>query len=184
MKSSHFGQQRKVCTKCGEMLDSSLNMRKHNEICGKSVNSETTQEKSKVVCKHWRRGRCDRGSQCNFSHVGRQDAARPGIQSTKPTVTCRNGPTCSYLARGRCHFDHHTNNRHKEGEREIRRPNKASRQSDQGRMQQSDRLPCKFGADCDRVLNCPFLHSLQDFPQYNRNQGFRATKRGKNNGNQ
>ena len=196
MKSSHFGHQRNVCTKCGEILSTDTNMKHHSKSCGKSGDSETTQEKSRAVCKHWRRGRCDRGSQCKFSHVGRQDAAPPSTQSTKNTVTCRNGPSCSYLARGRCHFDHHTGNRHNEGEEDVMRTNRTRRQPDQGRegqssaragqgrRQQSERLPCKFGADCDRVPNCPFLHSLRDFPQYDKSHGFRATKRGRNNGNQ
>ena len=116
MKNSHFGNQRKVCTKCAEMLNIKINMKKHNELCGKNDDSGTHQEKSKVVCKHWRRGRCDRGNQCNFSHVGRQDTQSPVSQSTKSTVKCRNGLKCSFLARGRCNFGHHTENKHKKEE--------------------------------------------------------------------
>ena len=77
MKKSHFGNQRTVCTKCSEIL-SNEEVKRHMDMCGKSVASiERTQEKSMEVCRHWRRGRCDRGSGCNFSHVGRQDAPRP-----------------------------------------------------------------------------------------------------------
>ena len=76
MKSSHFGTQRKVCTKCSsEILNANTSMKKHNETCGKGASkTHKTQEKSLEMCKHWRRGKCDRGSQCNFSHVGHQDA--------------------------------------------------------------------------------------------------------------
>ena len=165
MKSSHFGTQRKVCTKCGEMLNININIKKHNDVCGKSVESDMIETKSKIVCKHWRRGRCDRGSKCNFSHVGQQDTPRPGNKSTKSKVTCRNGPSCSFLARGKCNFEHHINNRHQEQEQQIRRPIQTNRHHDQVMGKQSDRLPCKFGAECDRVPNCPFIHSLVDFPQ-------------------
>ena len=57
MKSSHFGHQRNVCTKCGEILSTDTNMKNHSKSCGKSGDSETTQEKSRAVCRHWRRGR-------------------------------------------------------------------------------------------------------------------------------
>ena len=65
-------------------------MKKNNDICGKSGDSHTTQEKSKVVCKHLRMG-----DQFNFSHVGQQDYLGSWNQSKKSIVAGRNGPVCS-----------------------------------------------------------------------------------------
>ena len=69
MKKAHYGNQRTVCKKCAEVL-SNNQMKSHMEMCGKDFSgSEGTQERSLEVCKHWRRGRCDWGSSCNFSHI-------------------------------------------------------------------------------------------------------------------
>ena len=86
MKTSHFGSQRSVCQKCGEIIDLNEGTKKHMEKCssGKSNRvGENIREKSKEVCKHWRRCRCNRGIQCNFSHVGRQDSISPNNQATQ-----------------------------------------------------------------------------------------------------
>ena len=170
IKKSHFSHQRTVCTKCDEILKTQ-DVRNHMDMCGKSIVSiERTQERSMEVCRHWRRGRCDRGSRCNFSHVGHQDAPRQERQSTKSASTvCRNGPSCVFLARGSCMFKHNEDKEH-----QTSRPS-------QERRQVAPRAQCKWGGDCTKVPNCPHLHSVQDFPQYSRNQGFRATKRGNNN---
>ena len=141
MKGSHFGNQRKVCTKCGEILSTNTTDKKHNELCGKSADRG---DKSKEVCRHWRKSRCDRGSLCNFSHVGQQYAPRHENKATRNTYQCRNGPSCSFLARGKCHFEHPKENQHQAREQEVRRQNKSRNQPKQGRRQQSDRLPCKL----------------------------------------
>ena len=209
VKNAHFGRQRTVCTKCGEMLDKNEDMNKHIDTCGKEPFEEIP-EKSREVCKHWKKGRCDRGSQCRFSHVGRQEKTSTQHKSTNSAVIdCRNGPFCIYRARGKCNFFHHiakrhnsreqqgtnynvrevqdgrNNNRERQGARHHKRGHQGPREKQgprgQGRRQKDDRAPCRFGRDCDRVLNCPYIHSLEDFPMYNQSQGFRATKRtGKN----
>ena len=167
IKSSHFGNQRSACNKCGEMLSINKHMKRHIESCGKDV------EKSNEVCKHWKRGHCNMGNQCLFSHVGHQNAPREKSNTTQnTTVICRNGPSCSFLARGKCIFKHHNTNNH------YSRP--------QGREQQRQdggRQRCRFGADCDRVINCPNLHSDQDFPQYSKKQGFRKTNQNNSRNN-
>ena len=180
MKSTHFGNQRSVCKKCEEIL-SNNDMKNHIEKCGKSINEAgQLKHKSNIVCKHWRRGQCDRGNNCMFSHVGHQNTIRSENQSTGSTrKACRNGPSCSYLARGRCNFEHHNNKKH-QGVQQARQPTQRG-QFRSHQEQGSGRRQCRFGANCDRVVNCPNLHSTQDFPQYNRNQNFQKTN--KNNRN-
>ena len=179
MKSNHFGNQRSVCQKCEEIL-SNNDLKKHMESCGKSSNEPwQVREKSNIVCKHWRRGHCNMGNECAFSHVGYQNTPRSEnhpIESTRKP--CRNGPSCSYLARGRCNFKHHNNNKHQDVQRAGRstQPFQIRSRQEQG----SRRQQCQFGARCDRVVNCPNLHSTQDFPHYNGNQRFQKTNHNRN----
>ena len=182
MKRAHFGNQRKVCNMCSEILNANDNMKKHNETCGRVSQPIRNKEKSPVVCKHWRRGKCDRGTTCNFSHVGRQDPPRQEYQSTDKTIIpCRNGPSCSFLARSKCDFGHHMTRSHQvEQERRQWQSQGRPRTSHRSRHQE-ERIKCRFGAQCDKVPNCPFLHSMEDFPQYNTSHGFRATRRARNN---
>ena len=73
IKNNHVGRQKNVCTKCGEKLDKNITLKKYMDACGKSAsvsNREVERERSREVCIHWRRGKCDRGLHCNFSHVG------------------------------------------------------------------------------------------------------------------
>ena len=179
MKSNHFGNQRSVCKKCGEIGGARFDMKKHMETCGKSVSDgHQVQEKRKEVCKHWRQGRCDRGTQCMFSHVGQQNTSGHESPSTaKALIPCRNGPSCSFLARGRCNFQHHNEKRHEDNRRRQSTPRI---QSNHSQRQSTGRDFCRFGANCDRVVNCPNVHNMQDFPQYNKNHGFRGTNRSNN----
>ena len=42
---------------------------------------------------------------------------------------------------------------------------RGGRQDDRSRpIIQPDRLPCKFDGRCERIPNCPYIHSLEDFP--------------------
>ena len=178
MKTNHFGHQRSVCPKCGEICGNKGEIKKHMETCTKnSHEGKDKRERNKEVCYHWRRGNCNRGSSCGFSHVGKQDTHRPQAQVAANTP-CRNGPTCTFHSRGRCRFNHQPIRRH-QGEQYRNRD-----KSRQGKRPQAIREECKFGGDCDRVPNCPFLHNLTDFPQYNKSHGFRKTKGAKSNRNQ
>ena len=175
MKNNHYGNQRSVCPKCGEICGTTLNIKKHMETCRKnSTEAKDKRERSKEVCYHWRRGNCNRGSSCGYSHVGKQDTPHAKTQ-VKANTPCRNGPTCTFHARGRCRFGHHEKKTHQRDQE----PNRGS--SRQGRRPQPEREQCKFGRDCDRVPNCPFLHNMADFPQYDKAQGFRRTQRSGNN---
>ena len=183
MQASHFGNQRSVCPKCGDIADNKWNMKKHMESCGRGV--KEGQEKSKEICFHWKRGNCNRGYDCAFSHVGKQDTPRVEKKSTV-SAPCRNGPACYFLARGRCNFEHHKSDRHQEGQfrrTNLGKPNQTRGQTGHGRNQQNVRPQCKFQRDCDRVPNCPDIHNTADFPQYQKFQGFRGTNKSGNNRN-
>ena len=136
--------------------------------------------RSKAVCYHWRRGHCDRGNTCHFSHVGRQNKPSESTSKTTTKVAiCKNGPSCDWLKKGKCSFFHH-----KVG---VQKPWSEQGEVCQGRGQESnnkkqpkkhvtknhnkkhnlvqpDREQCKFDGACERIPNCPFLHSLEDFP--------------------
>ena len=50
MKSSHFGSQRSVCQKCGEIVNTNEGINKHKEKCNRAnAEQEPAREKSKVV---------------------------------------------------------------------------------------------------------------------------------------
>ena len=41
-------------------------------------------------------------------------------------------------------------------------------QEDRRSIIQPDRLPCKFDGRCERIPNCPYIHSMEDFPPLQR----------------
>ena len=172
MKTSHFGNKSSVCPKCGQICNEKWEFKKHIESCGKQF--EEVKENSREVCYHWRRGNCNRGSRCGFSHVGNKDTPRPENKSTRNTrLTCRNGPSCTFLARGKCNFSHHKADQHQNWRGDSRRQNQ---------KQNRDRPMCRDQGECTRVPNCPNIHNMADFPKYTRTQGFQGTnKRGNNN---
>ena len=54
---------------------------------GRSTSREG-KDKSKITCKYWKAGRCKRGSDCEFSHAGKQKPrkatpARSGSRSSR-----------------------------------------------------------------------------------------------------
>ena len=55
------------------------------------------------------------------------------------------------------------------GQQKDRSPQQPSRN-----LIQPDRLKCRFDGRCERIPNCPFLHSLEDFPLL---QGRRTQRR-------
>ena len=165
VKSVHAKNIIPVCTKCGEAGKTREYINKHMKLCGNNADVQIVKEKSRVMCNHWRRGNCTMGSECNFSHVGYQASSSSKDKVTNTArIPCRNGHSCSFLARGRCRFQHHMGGKHQGDQQETRRP------SSQGR-QQSERARCRFGARCDRVINCPYIHSLEDFPMLPKPQG-------------
>ena len=89
-------------------------------------------------------------------------------QSRQQDIKCRNGSGCIFWKHDRCNFLH-------SGPRpqgvDSRRPRRGvdSREQRQGldsrpsRQDDDQTRPCKFGARCDRILSCGFLHLAKDF---------------------
>ena len=211
------------CSECGEMFSSVDAVKKHRE-----EEHQRTAVRSKEVCFHWRRGHCDKGDRCLFSHVGRQGDTAATNRTSTNAPDCSNGSSCLWLSRGVCSYFHprvgvqkpwenrrrsqgglqensgqggrqaarqesrgstaRQDNRGQGGWQEIRvqggRQEKRGqggrqegRSQSQGRLQvnssrqqagrsliQPDRLPCKFDGRCERIPNCPWIHSMENFP--------------------
>ena len=127
----------------------SISMKDHIKTCGRSLGDNGSgREKSQEVCRHWRRGRCDRGTDCNFSHVGHQDTVRPERQRAASAIeACHNGPSCSYLARGKCKYDH------KADRHQSRAPQGARHQ---GRAPHGGNCISANSNECDRPAKTDF----------------------------
>ena len=211
------------CTECGQIFTTEDNINEH------MVNDHKIErEKSRVICKHWRKGNCLKGTSCNFSHVGHQNAV---TNERSRVPACRNGPKCDWLSKGNCSYFHPrvgvqkpwsqprrqdadrsagTQASQQDGARaqsgrqggrqeaargqggrqeagrgwqEAGRGRKGAARGRQeaatGRKEtpigqgsqqsarsliQPDRLPCRFDSRCERIPNCPWIHSMEDFP--------------------
>ena len=193
------------CQVCGKIANSESDLNKHQD-----QEHKMEQVKSRVVCKHYRRGNCFKGDSCGFSHVGKQNKSSSSTNKTNTRVpSCKNGPTCEWLIKGNCSYFHPrvgvqrpwVNKEGQGGRQEATRPSggqgghqggyqEAARPSERqgGRQEtqphkrsqgqhsrartlQPDREQCKFDGRCERIPNCPFIHSLEDFPIF---QGRRA----------
>ena len=188
--------------------------------------------KSRIVCKHWRKGNCLKGDLCGFSHVGKQNHTE-SVTTNKTSTrvpACSNGPSCEWLSKGSCSYFHPrvgvqkpwVNNKTQGGRQQTRtqggrqqtqvqggrqepraqggrlqtgaqedrrqtgteggrRPAGAQGEQWQGRAQggqqqtgaqegqertliQPDRAQCRFDGKCERIPNCPYIHSMEDFP--------------------
>ena len=191
-KPACHGNKEFDCPDCGMIFSSNNVMKKHQD-------DEHKMEpvRSREVCYHWRRGNCLKGNSCRFSHVGRQNHARPITKTTANTRVplCKNGASCDWLAKGSCSYFHPRIGVQKpwnvkgdgQGGRQDRtsrdRQQPSSNQTQRGRrpFSQDNRPDCKFDGRCDKIPNCPDIHSLQVFPVFQgrrnitgmRNQGMR-----------
>ena len=175
------------CPECGELFKTTIGLKKHQDN-----NHKMQQVKSRVVCKHWRKGNCVKGDLCGFSHVGHQGNSRSATTAERSTrvPACKNGPTCEWLQKGSCSYFHPNVGVQKpwvrkdfrlaggqasrqealgqsgrQGGLQNARNNKANQiQQNRQRTVQPDREQCKFDGRCERIPNCPFIHSLEDFP--------------------
>ena len=162
------------------------------------------QVKSRVVCRHWRRGKCFKGDICGFSHAGQQNKSLTTTKKTNTSKTntrvpaCKNGPTCDWLGKGTCSYFQPTigvqrpwvnklggqqeaarssggrQGGHQGGHgRDTRQGTQIhnNKQNNRNQYVQQQREQCKFNGRCERIPNCPFIHSLEDFPIF---QGRRA----------
>ena len=221
------------CTECGQVFATKDSLKEHE-----ANDHKMEHVKSRVVCKHWRKGNCLKGTSCNFSHVGRQNS---NTNDSGRVLACRNGPKCDWLSRGNCSYFHprvgvqkpwpqprrqdadrstgaqgsqqggaRAQSGRQVGRQEDARGRQGDRQEaarDQGGRQeaargrqggrqeaargqggrqeaarsqggwqeaargrsslrtlQPDREQCNFDGRCERIPNCPFIHSLEDFP--------------------
>ena len=85
----HGGKKYFECTECDEIYGSKNAVKKH-----KDKEHPLELERSKEVCYHWRRGHCEKGNRCPYSHVGRQE--NQGTTTNK-VPACSNGPHCEWL---------------------------------------------------------------------------------------
>ena len=170
------------CYECGELFPSSIYLKNHKEDTHKME-----PVRSRVICKHWKKGICNKGDSCGFSHAGHQNINQ--TSSTRRIITklpsCRNGSSCDWLKRGKCNFFHaqardhgdrqerHLQGGQKGGQAQGGRHenrDQGGRQETRGQQsraqggRQPDRDQCKFDGRCERIPNCPYIHSLEDFP--------------------
>ena len=92
------------CTVCERVFKTDNDVKKHvaNE-------HKQNQDKSNIVCRHYRNGNCDRGDRFEYSHVGfvrNSSKSKPTSPTRKKASICRHGDACSWLARGVCGFFH------------------------------------------------------------------------------
>ena len=175
-QNCHGASKKFDCPECGMILESSKDVKTHRD-----VEHEYVPVKSRVVCRHWRRGNCLKGDRCGFSHVGKQSSNEK--ESTSRTTTkvpeCSNGPSCDWLARGCCSYFHPRVGVQKPWVKRDRQDSRSqnnfsSRQekrsgpnADQNKAgKQSNRPTCKYDGRCDRIPNCPDMHYQEDFPQF------------------
>ena len=134
---------------------------------------------------------------CRFSHVGRQNLQRTISANTTNTRVplCKNGASCDWLAKGSCSYFHPrigvqkpwTHKDNGQGGRQDRdsqsRQQPSNNQTQHGgrRLRQDNRPACRFDGRCEKIPNCPDIHSMQVFPVFQgrrnttgmRNQGWR-----------
>ena len=110
------------------------------------------QTENKKECFYYRKGSCLRGDSCRFQH---------NDQNYQPSVPeCRNGRFCRYLSSGVCSFFHAGVGVQKPKQEYIN----PGEQVQEGSTIKSSSW-CLFLEDCNRVPNCPYIHSNQDFPK-------------------
>ena len=214
----HGAKEQFDCPECGMIFNSAEGVKRHSD-----QDHKMELVKSRIVCKHWRKGNCFKGDKCGFSHVGKQNHSEP--MNTNKTSTrvpaCNNGPSCEWLSKGSCSYFHPrvgvqkpwVKNKTQGGRQQTRTQGgrqqtlaqggrqepgtqegqqqtgavggrrlagaRGDRRQDraQGGRQQSgaqegrqrtliqpDRDQCRFDGRCERIPNCPYIHSMEDFP--------------------
>ena len=175
------GNQEYDCPECGQIYKTAIGVKKHYDL-----EHKMEAVSSNIVCKWWRKGNCTNRN-CRYAHVGQQNKV---VSESTPTTSarvpaCQNGSNCDWLKKGRCSFFHPKVGVQKPWDRRPRDSNEDRSQDwrqggGQGRQQhprphsnshkdqveQSGRTKCKFDGRCDRIPNCPHIHSLEDFPRF------------------
>ena len=191
-KPTCHGKKEFDCPDCGMIFSSNNGVKKHQD---EEHKMETV--RSREVCFHWRRGNCVKGNLCRFSHVGSQNHSRTIHTNTPNTRVplCKNGASCDWLAKGSCSYFHprigvqkpwtHKDNgqggRQDRDSRSRQQPSRNQTQHGGRSFGQDNRPACKFDGRCEKIPNCPDIHSMQVFPVFQgrrnttgmRNQGWR-----------
>ena len=91
------------CPDCGMIFESSNAVDKHQ-----GEEHEYEPVRSRIVCKHWRKGNCHKGDRCGYSHVGHQQNSntRTTSRNTTKVPECLNGSSCEWLSKGNCSYFH------------------------------------------------------------------------------
>ena len=143
------------CTVCERIFKTFDEVKKHA-----ADEHKPNQDKSNIVCRHYRNGNCHNGDICEYSHVGfvrNSSQNKTNSATTKKASICRHGDACSWLARGVCGFFHsgvgvqkpHQNGSQQKPQ-EIRQP-RPTQQQPQPRQQQQrnkDEASCPNGPTC------------------------------------
>ena len=144
------------CGECGLICMSANDLRQH-------MNNDHEQDRTREVCRHYRRGNCLRGSNCKFAHVGHQNTSQSAEQTNRPN-NCRNGDDCRWFARGKCKFNH-------QGRQNNFAQSSQSTRAPHGNMSNESGRQCWYLNNCRRTPNCPYRHtSMTDFPSLPRAQ--------------
>ena len=105
------------------------------------------------------------------SRARARDRSGGGRQEDMGSAGQQGGPR----ARPRGESGHQEDRRHagRQGGPRARPGDEAGRQEDrqpQRSIIQPDRLPCRFDGRCERIPNCPYIHSMEDFPPLQRRE--------------
>ena len=168
-----------ACSDCGRVGRTENEIKKH-------IREDHVEERvrSREVCKHWRRGNCNRGNQCGFSHAGHQTlstSAPSGNTEHKSTrkPLCHNGKDCQWNERGQCRFFHPRGRSPVHSQPEEPQRGGWTQVAHRQRAQ-SNRM-CHYGERCDRKSTCVFRHPSSQVFQQQRPQVVKKKKsRGSN----
>ena len=165
------------CPECGQMHDSAMEVKRHYDS-----EHKLQPVRNKEVCKHWRRGHCKKGDQCDYSHVGYQKS-RESRTTSEPNMkvpACKNGSSCDWMKKGICSYFHRgigvqrpwtRANRDHDHDQDQGRPSK--NQTNPWRQSQRPQHRSEAGSErsnnssetgSERSHNCPCINSLEDFP--------------------
>ena len=176
-KEKCHAEQRFDCPECGQMYNSAIDVKRHYD-----AEHKMEAVRSKEVCKHWRRGHCKKGDQCDYSHVGHQNSRESrNTSETTMVPACKHGSSCEWLKKGICSYFHRgvgvqrpwkiinrseggngRFNQRSEGGNE--RFNQRSERFNQHSEGGNERFNQHSEGGNERSHNCPCINSLEDFP--------------------
>ena len=150
------------CNECGMICDNISDLNNH-------VNNEH-EDRSREVCRQYKRGNCFRGNNCKFAHVGYQNISE-NSNNSNGMKSCRNGANCRWHARGICKFKH-DENQNQNNSPQTSQSSQSRRLPGCINQTENNSRQCWYKNNCRRAPNCPFSHmSMTDFPSLPRREG-------------